>query len=516
MSTRLRNTGKANHGSKTKPGKQRRQPQAPARPKNRPRSKDGLHGPNGFGRFDTMPASMVRVSPSTTITRHSGSESIGAFVSAQTFLANYFTVSPINATLFPWMASTIARGFAEFRFTKLRFRWITQIGSAVNAGIPIIGSCNLLFQYDPQDPAPGSSIQAEQNEGCVTFPPHMNAVLDVDLRKFSRPYEWYMMPTAGESTPNDIRLEDPGKLVFCVSDMAANNQIIGRLYVDYEVEFRRQKIPTGGDFPDIVHYFAGNCNSTNTLGSLGGVWNGNNSYEIAGTPGLLGVAQVAAPYNTMVFNTPGKYLILAMWTGLTSPGAQSFVLTGATGINLFQNWATSSYQAQTASTCFTMQAVSINSAGGSVQFRFTDIGNGTVDVFIAGLSQGTDLNLPYGLGSAASMFKQVLTNTASRRVLAPSETKTEDTASTPPSSPEPDGEFVPARLEFRSDEARVEKKVPEGRGRWLSVGIPPQPVDPRTIRFLLSRGVPLDQVNDYCHAHSSGFLHQFDVSPPRD
>jgi len=136
--------------------------------------------------------------------------------------------NPGIAATFPWLAQQAAQ-WEQYRFTKLNFEYITRTASTT------VGSVLLAPDYDASDPPPASEAQASTYQDvaedvpwkdicCLLSPASMHAL---GPKKFTR---------TGSVGLNDIKTYDVANFYLCTVE-EAGNAAIGKLWVDYDVEF---------------------------------------------------------------------------------------------------------------------------------------------------------------------------------------------------------------------------------------------------------------------------------------
>lgn len=151
--------------------------------------------------------------------------------------AQSFPLNPGMAVTFPWL-STMARCWEMYRFHKLKFEYFTRTGSQTP------GSCMLIPDYDPSDPAPVSEQIASAFEDCCEDAPwkDFNCNLSASRLNQAQPFKTVRTDTLEKNL--DIKTYDSGNLFVATTDGTAVNW--GKLWVEYDVEFKIPQLPSQG------------------------------------------------------------------------------------------------------------------------------------------------------------------------------------------------------------------------------------------------------------------------------
>lgn len=135
-----------------------------------------------------------------------------------------FSVNPGISGTFPWLA-TQASGYEMYKFHSLVFEYVTRTSSFT------AGTVVLAPDYDPSDRAPTTTIQASTYQDSIEGVPWTNmdcrldpkAMHGVNNRKYVR-----------DSPERNLKMFDVANQYVVIT---APNEVIGRLFVTYDVEF---------------------------------------------------------------------------------------------------------------------------------------------------------------------------------------------------------------------------------------------------------------------------------------
>jgi len=139
-------------------------------------------------------------------------------------------VNPGSAGTFAWL-SQVAGSWEFYRFRKLNFRFITRCPST-SPGVVLY-----VPDYDAADTVPTSEQAATQYDGAVESSVWKNMSISLRPDRMNALYKRHaiMDDTRFATSAQDEKTIDAGQfMVF--SDSATASLIIGKLWVDYEVE----------------------------------------------------------------------------------------------------------------------------------------------------------------------------------------------------------------------------------------------------------------------------------------
>lgn len=194
-----------------------------------------------------------------------------------------YTVNPGLARTFPWL-SREAVNWQQYRFLKLRFRYVTRLGTGS------AGSIILSPEYNVRDPPPTTEIQATDTYGSIEDAVWKEIMCPLDLGA--------MFPAGGRklirsfTVAGDTNLYDSANVSVCVINGGPGD--MGKLWVDYDVELSvPQNSPPTYSVPSTTSF-----------------------YQLANTPC---VSNVATPIDFDVVNDPLGFGTTAL--GVFQPGA---------------------------------------------------------------------------------------------------------------------------------------------------------------------------------------------------
>lgn len=138
-----------------------------------------------------------------------------------------FTINPGLSSSFPWL-SVMAAQWQQYRFHKLHYRFITR--SATSSA----GSIILSPDYNPRENPPTTETMASNTQDSVEDVVWKSLICKLDpesMFPLGPRKQIRTTQVAGETS-----IYDAGRLFCCVTGEASTAEI-GRLWVDYDVEF---------------------------------------------------------------------------------------------------------------------------------------------------------------------------------------------------------------------------------------------------------------------------------------
>jgi hypothetical protein len=187
----------------------------------------------------------VQNSSSGFIIRHR--EYIQDMVSSQAFAGFAFPINPGLPSCFPWL-STVAQNFEEWVPRGIIFEFKTMSSDAVvssnaNAGL---GTVIMATEYNPYNGNFANKQQMENYEFAQSCKPSCSIIHAVECSKKQNPMGSYFVRTQAVPSTQDQRLYDIGVFQIASQGMQGSAAVaIGEIWVSYEIELRKPRIPVG-------------------------------------------------------------------------------------------------------------------------------------------------------------------------------------------------------------------------------------------------------------------------------
>ena len=164
--------------------------------------------------------------------------------SATSFALATYPLNPGMSQTFPWL-SRIAQNFEEWLPRGIYFMFKTTSSDMIVTGVttPALGQVSMATQYNALDNNFQNNVQLLNYENASTAKPSQNLKHFVECKRSQTVMDEMYIRT-GPIPPNaDLRLYDLGKTSVSTSNMQTNGQMMGQLWIAYEIELRKPKIP---------------------------------------------------------------------------------------------------------------------------------------------------------------------------------------------------------------------------------------------------------------------------------
>lgn len=224
---------------KSNKSSQRSQGSRPANMKNKSRQNTSSRGSSEKSFARVVPANVGRVviaeipKPIQTPMKNGNllvkhTEFISKIYGSQKFKYLQQPINPGLPAQFQWMFP-VANRYEKYRIKKMTYRFVNSKAGTFSGDI-IMG-----IDYDASDPSPFSEFELQAYWGCKTGQICSPLNLHADLKALHR--NGPLFTRVGDLPPNsDIKLYDAGNFFIATSDCDNDNDPVGRLFVDYEIE----------------------------------------------------------------------------------------------------------------------------------------------------------------------------------------------------------------------------------------------------------------------------------------
>lgn len=180
------------------------------------------------------------VSNTTSATRVQHREFIKDISGSQLFEIQTFEVNPGIATTFPWLAS-VASCFEEYRMHGILFEFKSTSADALNSTNTALGTVIMATEYNPLHPPFANKREMENYVYSTSNAPSMSALHPLECARDVTVLDELFVrntPVVG----SDLRFSDLGKFQLATVGMQAN-AVIGELWVTYDIELLKPKLP---------------------------------------------------------------------------------------------------------------------------------------------------------------------------------------------------------------------------------------------------------------------------------
>lgn len=242
----------------------------------------------------TTPAKLGVKQPEASAMRITHREYIGPVQGSVNFAVKQYSINPSVNSSFPWLAQ-LAGSFEIYRFERLAVVYSPACSTLTG------GSVYLAFDYDANDPPPGSITQIVSYAGASRCAPWADAratynpVFADKIVRFrnTRPYA-----TPGGS---DQRLYDCANFYVATAGTPAAG-FLGELFVEYTIEFRIPQLESDSEgFLDSALVTSAPADSPDLLA--------NTVIRLADPIRQVVKVIQEAGTNKLIFEEPGEYRI---------------------------------------------------------------------------------------------------------------------------------------------------------------------------------------------------------------
>jgi len=235
-------------------------------------------------------------------------EYVSAISNSTTFLPVNFECNPGVSSTFPWLAA-IAANYDKYKFMTLEYTFVPAISTAT------AGRVTLAYNYNALDPLPANKQQ------IFSIAPNVEAACWTPVKlvvPVPRGDRAVLFTRQGFLTTGDLKTYDMGSVIVA-TDLGANTNQIGELYVDYVVDLMYPH-PNSFDVSEVY-------STTSTQTSM---WPDNGTTNVGSTV-VVDSTGAAGAVNTIRFGAAGRYIVTMKVNGT--------VLTSVTPTALYGTFA---------------------------------------------------------------------------------------------------------------------------------------------------------------------------------
>lgn len=233
---------------------------------------------------DSIPAMHKRGQGITV--RHK--EYLGSVKGSTGFLVqDVFALNPGSSRTFPWLAD-IASRFQEYTIKGLVFHYVPTSGTAVSGTNPALGSVMLQTSYRASDTDPASKVEM-MNEYWASEAMTTEAFCHpIECAPTENPFKTQYVRTGLVPAGDNILFYDLGRTVLATMGQPASGNVIGDLWVTYEVELRKPVLSSA-------------INSTTSSAAFSCLAPSTTSYFTLTNPTYTGTLPVSLLVRTLTF-----------------------------------------------------------------------------------------------------------------------------------------------------------------------------------------------------------------------
>lgn len=210
-----------------------------------------------------------------------------------------YVLNPGQEVTFPWLAD-IASRFSEYKIRGLVFHYVPSSGSAVSSSNPAIGTVMLQTTYRSSESAPTSKLEMLNEFFASESAPNEAFCHPIECNPKSNPFATQYIRTGSVPVGDSPLMYDLGKTFIAVSGMPADNNVVGDLWVTYEVELLKPQLVSNATSIVRAAYF-----NTRTGFSAGNMFN-----SVSPFAGNMAATSDSANKITLPIGTIGSYQLL--------------------------------------------------------------------------------------------------------------------------------------------------------------------------------------------------------------
>lgn len=184
---------------------------------------------------DAIP--MMHKDGQSIIVRHK--EYLGEIRGSQSFkVQQAYSLNPGLQYTFPWL-SGIAAQFQEYSFKGAVFHYVPTSGNAVSSTNPALGSVMLQTSYRASDTDPVNKLELLNEYWATEAVASEACVHPIECAPSENPFKTQYIRTGLVPAGDNALFYDLGRTVVATSGQAADGNVVGDLWITYEVELRK-------------------------------------------------------------------------------------------------------------------------------------------------------------------------------------------------------------------------------------------------------------------------------------
>jgi hypothetical protein len=180
---------------------------------------------------------MMHKDDQKVIIRHK--EFVTEILSNTTFTVNQsLELNPGLSTTFPWL-SKLAGRFQEYTIRGMVFHYIPTSGEVVSGTNPAIGSVMLQTSYRANSSAPGTKMELLNEYWATESKPSESFCHPIECDPKENPFNVQYVRSVDVPSGDSQLMYDLGKTFIATSGCPATGNVLGDLWVTYEIELRK-------------------------------------------------------------------------------------------------------------------------------------------------------------------------------------------------------------------------------------------------------------------------------------
>jgi hypothetical protein len=169
--------------------------------------------------------------------------------------------------MFPWL-SGIANRFQQYRIKGMVFHYVPTSGYAVSGGNPALGAVMIQTSYRANDSDPASKVEMLNEYWASESIPSDGFAHPIECSPAENPFQVHYVRTKPVPAGDTPLLYDIGKTNIATQGMPSDGNVVGDLWVTYEVELIKPQIESNVLGENLSAFATGNVAAT-TAAPLG-------------------------------------------------------------------------------------------------------------------------------------------------------------------------------------------------------------------------------------------------------
>jgi hypothetical protein len=240
---------------------------------------------------------------------------------------------PINAgisTTFPWLAA-VAQSFEQYRLHGMIFEFKSTSAVALNSTSTGLGTVILATEYDVTKASFTEKRSMENYMYASSAPPSVSIMHPVECARDVNVLTDMYVRSASIVTNSDLRFSDMGNFQIATVGMPAAGSTIGELWVTYDIELLKPRLPATISSNAPAHYTFDSVKFTSGTAPTSADYFGTTAQKF--TLRGVGASPINVQTNTLNFTTTGNYVVvLTMIGSSTAVGTTTVAIQSGTAL----------------------------------------------------------------------------------------------------------------------------------------------------------------------------------------
>lgn len=204
----------------------------------------------GFGEYTVAKNSIITKASNSIPGMHDEGQSIvvrhkefiGQIVSSTGFVVQYeLPLNPGMTQTFPWL-SGVADRFQEYAFKGVVFHYIPTSGHAISGTSPSLGSVMMQTSYRASDEAPIDKVEMMNEFWASESVPSETFIHPLECDPKENPFNVHYIRNDAPPVADSLMMYDLGRTYIATNGQLAAGNVLGDLWVTYEVELKKPLI----------------------------------------------------------------------------------------------------------------------------------------------------------------------------------------------------------------------------------------------------------------------------------